>query len=92
VIVAFRLLGTHLCRLRSTAADRAGVPLPDGGLFLFDDEDWCASASTSTRHDPAPARRRHDPASSVGVRVTTVLGHPLTMTRALVATRRPDAD
>lgn len=84
VIVEFELRGTHRGRLRGLPATGREFSCRMTSFFIFDGDELVCER---VYFDSATIMRQlgvaHDPSSLAG-RVTTVLGHPLTIGRALV--------
>jgi steroid delta-isomerase-like uncharacterized protein len=91
VIVEFDLLGTHLGPLRSLPATGRAFRCRMTSFFIFDGERLVCERAY---FDQATILRQlgvaHDPASLAG-RLTTLIGHPLTIGRALLSSRRSRA-
>ncbi|MGO9489560.1 MAG: ester cyclase [Solirubrobacteraceae bacterium] len=88
VIVEFDLLGTHLGPLRSLPPTGRSFRARVTAFFIFDEE---RIVCERVYFDQLTIMRQlgvaHDPASLAG-RVSTLISHPLTIGRALIAARR----
>jgi steroid delta-isomerase-like uncharacterized protein len=88
VIVEFDLLGTHLGPLRSLAPTGRAFRCRMSAFFIFDGDHIVCER---VYFDQATILRQlglaHDPASLAG-RASMLVSHPLTVARALLATKR----
>jgi steroid delta-isomerase-like uncharacterized protein len=88
VVVEFLLLGTHLGPLRALPPTGRSFACRMTALFVFDGD---RLVNERVYFDQATILRQlglaHDPSSLLG-RISIVLGHPLTVGRALLAARR----
>lgn len=88
VVVEFDLLGTHEGPLRGLPPTGRGFRCRMSAIFEFDgDRIVCERVYFDQTTILRQLGLAHDPSSAAG-RLTLLLGHPLTIARALLASRR----